>query len=178
MNESVFALKCLGGWGYWSSMVMRKSGGPQTWHSPALHRVYSVISEIRPPSVAESGEAALRRLLASRAIGGYSVTSDNRTPGLPTVFQSSRAARPQDASKLRLLTRKPSWVPAGRHVDPVFHHSQLHDLGFVSYLVKAGSVGFERASNRLLLNPPSWTYDHEGGSRTASGRSKLVGCFS
>ena len=49
--------------------------------SPALHRDHSVISDVRPPSVAESGEAALRRLLASRVIGGYSLTSDDPTAG-------------------------------------------------------------------------------------------------
>ena len=43
--------------------------------SPALYRLHSVISDFRPPSVTESGEAALRRLHASRPIGGYSLTS-------------------------------------------------------------------------------------------------------
>ena len=37
--------------------------------SPALHRLHSVISDCRPPSGTESGEAALRRLLASRGVG-------------------------------------------------------------------------------------------------------------
>ena len=36
--------------------------------SPAFHRLRSLICDFRPPSVTESGEAALRRLLASRAI--------------------------------------------------------------------------------------------------------------
>ena len=40
--------------------------------SPALHRLHSVVSDFRPTSVTESGEAALRRLLASRVNGGYS----------------------------------------------------------------------------------------------------------
>ena len=47
---------------------------PHTWHHLHLHRLHSVISDLRPPSVTESGEAALRKLLASRAIGGYSLT--------------------------------------------------------------------------------------------------------
>ena len=48
---------------------------------PALHRFHSVISDFRPPSVTESGEAALRRLLGSRAVGGYSLTSDDPALG-------------------------------------------------------------------------------------------------
>ena len=67
--------------------------------SPAIHRLRCVISDFSLPSGTESGEAALRRLLASRAIGGYVLTSDGPAPGRPTVFQSSRVARPQDASK-------------------------------------------------------------------------------
>ena len=57
--------------------------------SPALRRLHFVISDFGPPSVTESGEAALRRLLASRALGGYSLTSDDRAPGSLTVVQSS-----------------------------------------------------------------------------------------
>ena len=137
--------------------------------SPALHRLHSVISDFRPPSVTESGEAALRRLLASRASGGHSTTSDDPAPGSLTVFQSSRVARPQDGSKapnlVRLLSssarsfldtskqrmlRPVSEVadmetrlgPAGRHVDPVFQHSWRRYVGFNRDLVKAGSVGF------------------------------------
>ena len=41
--------------------------------SLALRRLLSVISDCRQPSVTESGEAVLRRLLASRAVGGYFV---------------------------------------------------------------------------------------------------------
>ena len=66
--------------------------------SPALHSLHSVIFDFTPPSVTESGEAAVWRLRASCAIGGYSLTSDDPAPGSPTVFQSSRVARPQDAS--------------------------------------------------------------------------------
>ena len=116
-----------------------------------------------------SCEAALRRLLAIRAIGGYSLTSDDPAPGLLTVFQSSRVARPQDASKARHLgsllsssartyldaskqrmLRPVSEVadmetrlgPAGRHVDLVLQHSWRQHVGFVRDLVKAGSVAF------------------------------------
>ena len=53
-----------------------------------------MIFDFRPPNVAESGEAALWRLLASRALGGYSLTSYDPAPGSPTVFQPSRVARP------------------------------------------------------------------------------------
>ena len=70
--------------------------------------------------------------------------------------------------------------PAGRYVDPVFQQSLRHDVGFVSDLVKVGSVSFvedavehvglffvakkpgsqrvivdARASNRHFLRPPS-----------------------
>ena len=57
--------------------------------SPALRRHHSVISDFKPPSVVESGEPALRRLSASRAVGGYALTSDNPAPGSLSVFQSS-----------------------------------------------------------------------------------------
>ena len=67
--------------------------------SPALRRLHFVISDFGPPRVTESGEAALRRLLSSRAIGRYSLTSDDPAPGSLSVCQSSRAARLQDASK-------------------------------------------------------------------------------
>ena len=53
-----------------------------------------MISDVRPPSGTESGEAALRKLLASRAVRGYAFPG----PGSLIVFQSSRVARPQDAS--------------------------------------------------------------------------------
>ena len=36
--------------------------------SPAFHRLHSAISDFRPPSVTESGEAVHRRLLASSAV--------------------------------------------------------------------------------------------------------------
>ena len=110
--------------------------------SPVLHRLHSVVSDFRPPSV-----------LASRAIGGCSLSSDDHAPGSLTVFQSSRVARPQDASKppclVSLLSRSARshldtceqrmlrpvsevadmetrlWL-ADRYVDPVFQHSRRH----------------------------------------------------
>ena len=137
--------------------------------SRAFRRLHLVISAFRPPSVAESAEAVLRRLLASRAIGGYSLTSDVLAPGSPTVFQSSQAARPQDtlrapyhvsllsssvrsylnAYKRRML-RPVSEVAdmetrlrsTGRCVDPVFQHSRRRCVGFVRDMVRAGSVEF------------------------------------
>ena len=137
--------------------------------SPAPHCLHSVISDFRPPSVAESSEAAFRRLLASRAMGGYALTSDDPAPGSPTRFQSSRVPRPQDASKapclgsllrssarsfldayssvcfvvfLRLLTSKPScaWPVAML----ILFSSTVGDTQrcFVRDLIKAGSRRF------------------------------------
>ena len=71
--------------------------------SPALHRLHFVISDLRPPSVAEPSEAALRGLLASCAIGGCSLTSDDPAPGSLTVFRSSRVAPPRDATTISYL---------------------------------------------------------------------------
>ena len=101
-NETVFALIFLetGGVGRSeSSEKVRYSILSTDLAAPAPHRLHSVISDFRPPSFAESGEAALQRLLASRAIGGYSLTSDDPALGSLTVFQSSRIGRPQDASQ-------------------------------------------------------------------------------
>ena len=36
--------------------------------------------------------------------------------------------------------------PANHHVDPVFHHSRRHYVGFVRDLVTARSVGFVEAA--------------------------------
>ena len=85
------------------------------------------------------------------------------------MFQSSRVARHQDASKApnlvsslrssarsyldtckQRMLRPGSEVadmetlvgPAGRYVEPVFQHSGRHYVGFVRDLVKAGCVGF------------------------------------
>ena len=139
--------------------------------SPALHRLHHVISDFRPPSVSESGEAALRRLLASRAVGGCSLSSDDPVPGWLTVFQSSRVARPQDASKapylvslssarsylvqrmlrlfLRLLTWKADWHRPVDTVDPVFRYSRRRNVGDQRFIIDT------RASNRHFLNSPS-----------------------
>ena len=105
-----------------------------TWH-----RLLFAVSTLR---FLTSGEAALRRLLASRVIGGYSWTSDDPALGSLTEFQSSRVALPQDASKavylvsllscsarsylstnrqrMRLLTYKPDW---DRPVDSLIQSS-------------------------------------------------------
>ena len=66
---------------------------------PAPRRLHSTVSDFTSPSVTESGEAALRGVHASRAFGGYPLTSDDLTPGSLTVFPSPRVARPQDAAK-------------------------------------------------------------------------------
>ena len=126
-------------------------------------------ADFMPPCGSKFGEAALRRLLASRVIGGYSVTSDDPAPWSLTEFQSSRAARPQDALKApyfgsllssstrshldaykqRMLSSVPEVAdmeprlgPTSRHVDPVLQHSPRHWVGFVRDPFKAGSVRF------------------------------------
>ena len=96
--------------------------------SPVLHCLHSVISDFRPLSGAECGEAAL---------GVYSLTSNDPAPGSLTVSHLSRVARPQDASKAPTRLG-----PAGWYVDPVFQHSWRYYVGFISDLVNAGSVGF------------------------------------
>ena len=108
----------------------------------------------------------------SRAVGGKALTSDDPA-------QSSRVARPQDASKapklVSLLSSSPrSYLdtckqrmlrpvsevadmvaglgPARRYVDPVFQRSRRHYLDFTRDLVKAGSLGFvETASEHVDL---------------------------
>ena len=81
------------------------------------------------------------------------MTSVDATPGSLTVFQSSRLARPQDASKApnlviaEQLARShfdvQTWLElANRYVDPVFQHSWRHYVGFIRNLVKDGSVRF------------------------------------
>ena len=95
MNESDFSLSFLetGGVGLSESRAKVECYIMSTdLASPALRRLHLVISDLRPL-------AALRRLFTSRAIGGHSLTSDDLAPRSPTVFQSSRVARPQDASK-------------------------------------------------------------------------------
>ena len=75
-----------------------------------LHCLHAVIPDFRPPSVAESCEAALRRLLAGCAVEGYALTCDDAAPGSLTVFQSSRVARPQDASKEPNIVLVLTWI--------------------------------------------------------------------
>ena len=106
------------------------------------------------------------------------MTSDDPASGSRTVFQSSRLARPQDASKasdlLSLMSssarlyldthkqcvlrsvsdvahmEKSRWVPVGRYVDPVFKHSRRHNVGFIREKEKAGSVGFVETAEELF----------------------------
>ena len=100
---------------------------------PALCRLHSVIFDFRPPSVTESGEAALRRLLPSRAIGGYSLTSDDPARESPYL----------DASKKHMLRPETGVADMETRLEP---HSRLHYAGSVSVLVKAGSVQFVEAA--------------------------------
>ena len=153
LNETVFAVDFFetGGIGYSGSCGKVVCSMLSTdLSSPALYRLHSVHSDFRPTSGTESGEAALRRLLAIRAVGGYALTSDDDVPGSLTLFQSSRVARPKDASKapnlvsslsslarsyldtykqrmLRLVSGvadvEAQLGPACRYVDPVFQHS-------------------------------------------------------
>ena len=109
MRRTVFCSKLFGG-GAVDCELCEKYGTPHLsadLASPALYCLHSVISDFRPPSVTESGQDALRRLLESRAIGGYSLASDDLAPGSLTLFQSTRVAQPQDASKAPL-----PWVTA------------------------------------------------------------------
>ena len=102
MTETFFALNFLETGGLGRSESCEKwcaPSCPQDWHHLYFTVPHSVISDFRPASVTESGEAALRRLFARQATGGYSFASYDPAPGSLTVFQSSRVARPQDASK-------------------------------------------------------------------------------
>ena len=135
--------------------------------SSALHRLHSVISDFRPPCVLESGEAALRRLLASRAIGGYSLTSDDSAPGSLTVFQSSRVAPPQDASEalyfVSLLSSSArlflvSFCSVNFVLFLRFLQAAVEHVGLFFVAKKAGAQRCNidaRASNRHFLNPLS-----------------------
>ena len=98
--ETVFSLQT--SWRRDVLLILSHVGrlGTHIVHGPGI-----VISDFRPTSVTGSGEAVLRRLLASRAIESDSLTFDDPAPGSLTVFQSSRVARPQDAS------RAPDLVP-------------------------------------------------------------------
>ena len=48
---------------------MREGGVPHI--APPVHLLHFMISDFRPPSVTQSGEATRQRLLANRAIGGH-----------------------------------------------------------------------------------------------------------
>ena len=120
-----------------------------------------MILDFRPPSVTESSEATLRRLLASRAIGGNSLTSDGLALGTPRYAElfdhvsllSSSVCSYLDAYKQRmlrpvsgLLTWKNDWDrPVVTLI--LFSGTALrHFVGFVRDLVKAGSVWFVEAA--------------------------------
>ena len=86
LNETAFALNVLETGGIGCSELCEKvrySIFSTDLASPALRRLLSVIVDFRPPNVAESREAAVRRLLARRAIGGYSLTTDDPALGRP-----------------------------------------------------------------------------------------------
>ena len=103
MNETVFALSSLETGGTIGSESHEKVGYSilsTDLAPPALRRLHYVISDFGSPSATESGEAALRRLFASRAIEGCSLTSGDPAQGSLTMFQSSRDAPPQDSSKV------------------------------------------------------------------------------
>ena len=91
MNENGFALNFLEAWSIGHSESGEQVGTPccPDMASPAFYRVHLVVSDFRPPRVTESSEAALRRLPTSRAVGGYSLTSDDLALGSLTVFHSS-----------------------------------------------------------------------------------------
>ena len=57
--------------------------------STTLHRFHHAITDFKQPSGSESSEAVLRRLLASRVVGGRTMTSDDPAPGSLIVFQYS-----------------------------------------------------------------------------------------
>ena len=140
--------------------------------SLALRRLHFVISDFRPASFTESGEAALRRVLASRAIGGDSLTSDDPAPGSPTVFQiiASCSTTCLQCSYLgSLLSSSARSHLDARMLRPVFEVADMVWEGFVRNLVEAGSVDFvqdavehvgrfiidARASNRHVLRSPA-----------------------
>ena len=80
-------LEFLGDWRYWSFWVMSKSGStpscPQDWHH--LHFTVSTVISLTSDHQVFLSLAALQRLLASRVLGGYSLTSDEPALGSVTV---------------------------------------------------------------------------------------------
>ena len=69
---------------------------------------------------------APRRLLATRAIGGCSLASDDLASGSHTVLLSSRVARPQDASEALFLVSHLS-SSARSHLD-TYKLSEVADM--------------------------------------------------
>ena len=55
----------------------------------------SLLADTLGPSGGVAAKATLQRPFASRATGGYSLTSDDPARGSLTAFQSTRVARPQ-----------------------------------------------------------------------------------
>ena len=83
LNESVFPVNCFETDSIGCSESFEKVGYSILSRDLALpthHRLHSVTSDFRTPSVTEFGEAALRRLVASRVIGGDSSVSDDPAP--------------------------------------------------------------------------------------------------
>ena len=162
--------------------------------STALHRLQNVISEFRAPSGCESGEATLQRLHASRAIRGCAMISDDPAPGPPTVFQTSRVARPEDASKacgclsLRSSARlhfdtyeqrtlrpvsevadmEAPLGPAGRNVESVSQRSR----GYIFSFPKRAQLS-QNGVNFQTQRVPKWAQLFFGGHWTESVCSKL-----
>ena len=117
LNESVCALNFLetGGIGFFESgekvQCSTLSTDPA---SPAPRRLHFSISDFRPPSVPKIGEAALRRLLASRAIGSYPACRAEWSPLLINYFLKTtiEALNCQINSPTRTLNKtiqRPMW---------------------------------------------------------------------
>ena len=84
------------------------------------------------------------------------MTSDDPAPISPSVFQSSRAALHQDATKSPELVPRLSrsarefevagvdtrLEPAGRNFDPILQHCTRHFVGFIGDLEEASPVCF------------------------------------
>ena len=82
-------------------------------------------------------------------IGSYSVNSDDPYSEIanrvPVIANCPTTGAPYLMSLLSSSARsslEAQLGPHGCHVDPVFQHSRPHYVGFISDVVKAGSVGF------------------------------------
>ena len=109
---------------------------------PTLHCVHVAILDLKQPS-------------GSRIWRG-TMTSDDPAPTSPSVFQSSRAALQQDATKSPELVPRLSrsarshevagvdtrLEPAGRNFDPILQHCTRHFVGFIGDLEEASPVCF------------------------------------